>query len=314
MITILKKIIYPPTVIRMFLILLGFESLILAFYSPLSETPFVYAAYVLSAYALVVSVSWAAQIGKKVKNIRKGFIKRHGLVARYVSDHYFRVFVGLAMSLFINLGYAVLKAVDAVLSSSAWSGFVVVYYIALCLVRFYLMTKFLKDKEHDSEKEVRYYRGTAFFLLLMNLVLTVLIYKIVQEEEAYIYPGYIIFAYAGYTFYSFGLSVYHMVKYRRFHSPLLSAVKTVGFTTALVSILSLQAAMLTQFGTEHDFSHQIANGLTGLTICMAILLISVFMLVQARRMAKRSFSNQIGNNHKKEKGVGENDTYTCGRG
>lgn len=291
LLTGMKKLLYPPVPLRVCLIVLGFGSLIPAFYSPLSETPVVYGAYVWSAYALAMAAAWAVRIGRTLRKARKRFIENHGLAARYVSDRYFRVSISLGCSLVINLAYAALKAVAAVLISSAWTGFIAAYYLVLSFVRLYLMTRFSKDKEHDPAKEIRTYRWTAMFLLFINLALTALIYKIVQEGESYTYPGTIIFAYAAYTFYSFGSSICHMVRYRRFHSPLLSAVKTVGFTTALVSVLSLQTAMLTQFGTEQDVSHRIANAMTGTAVCLAILLISVLMFVQAGKMTKNSQSD-----------------------
>lgn len=290
LLAILKRWIAPPAFIRIILILAGFGSLIPAFWSPLSETAFVYAAYTLSAWALASSAVWAVKAGRSIKNAGIKRVREHRLAARYASDHYFRVSLGLAGALFVNLGYAGLKAVTAIVFSSRWTGFIAAYYIALSGVRLYLMTKFLKEKEHDPEKEISIYRRTAIFLLLMNLALTVLIDQIVHEGETYTCPGTIIFVYAGYTLYSFGSSAYHMVKYRRFQSPLLSAVKTVGFTTALVSVLSLQTAMLTRFGAESEAFHRLANRLTGTAVSGAILMISIFMLIPSNIISKKKRS------------------------
>lgn len=284
---LVKKIIYPPVLVRIPTIIIGFCSLIPVFGFSISQPVFVYAAYVLSAYALVLFVAWLCQKGRALKDVRQYLIRRNGIAARYISDRYFQVFIGLVFSLTVNLAYAVLKAVSAILTSSGWTGLIAAYYIALCMVRFYLMTRLLHEKEHCIECEIPYYRRTAGFLLLINLALSVLIYKIVEEGETYTYPEYVILVYAGYTFYSFGSSIHHMRKFRRYRSPLLSAVKIVGFTTALVSVLSLQTAMLTQFGTEHDFSHQLANAITGTVVCAVILALSVFMLVRSHKMGKR---------------------------
>lgn len=288
-----KKMIYPPVCVRIWIMVIGFISLIPVLGLSISDVFLAYAAYLISAYALILLLAWICQKGKILAGrAKQNILQKHGIAARYVTDQYFRVSVSLACSLLINLGYAVLKAVSAILFSAEWTGFIAAYYIALCIVRVYLMTRFLSAKEHCWEQEVLYYRRTAVFLLLINVSLSALIYKIVQEGETYTYSGFIIFAYAGYTFYSFGSSIYHMVKYRRYHSPLLSAVKVVGFTSALVSVLSLQTAMLTQFGTDHDFSHKMANAITGTVVCTVIFLFALSMLNRSHRMEKKDSERQ----------------------
>ncbi|WP_148408771.1 hypothetical protein [Murimonas intestini] len=283
---VLRAVFYPPVALRVILMVVGFGSLIPAFFSPLADTPFAYISYILSAYAMLVAVVGAIKICGKMKEIKNRLVQENALANRYVTDHYFRVSVSLCVALVVNLGYAVLKATGAVLYASAWTGAIAAYYIALCAVRFYLMKKFINAKEKDEEKERISYRNTAVFLFFVNLALAAIVYKVVQDGETYSYPGYIIYVYAGYTFYSFCSSIYNMVKYRRFHSPLLSASKAIGMTAALVSVISLQTAMLTQFGTKGDFSRRLANALTGTAVCVAALSISIFMLVQSKRKTR----------------------------
>ena len=86
-----------------------------------------------------------------------------------------------------------------------------------------------------------------------------------------------------YTFYAVISAVFNIIKYRKYNSPVLSAAKAISFTTALVSVLSLQTAMLTLFGEEGDMMRQKYNGITGACICVIILIISVYMFVNANR-------------------------------
>ena len=47
-------------------------------------------------------------------------------------------------------------------------------------------------------------------------------------------------------------SVVHVVRYRRYNSPVMSAAKRINLVAALVSMLSLETAMLARFGSRED--------------------------------------------------------------
>lgn len=49
------------------------------------------------------------------------------------------------------------------------------------------------------------------------------------------------------------VSVIDLVKYRKYKYPVLSAAKAIRFAAALVSLLSLETAMLAQFGDDESF-------------------------------------------------------------
>lgn len=279
----IKMFFYPPAPLRVLLILIGLGTLIPVFLTSLKETPIAYIAYGFSAYSLTLLVVWCIDLVQYLKRQKDRLVQENALVGRYVNDHYFHVYVSLCVSVAINLAFAVIKIAGAYLYASLWTGLIAGYYLLLCGLRFYLMRRFVSDGEKNSKQEWKPYRNTAVLLLLLNLALTVVVYKIIWDGNSYTYPGYMIYAYAAYAFYCFGNSAYNVVKYRRLHSPLLSAAKAISMTTALVSVLSLQTAMLTEFGTDGKAYWQLANGLTGTAVCLAVLFISIFMLVQYRR-------------------------------
>lgn len=74
-----------------------------------------------------------------------------------------------------------------------------------------------------------------------------------------------------------------MVKYRCYHSPVMSAVKAVQLA-ALVSILALETAMLSQFGGDStEAFRKIMTGCTGAGVCGIILGIAVYMIAQGTK-------------------------------
>ena len=83
------------------------------------------------------------------------------------------------------------------------------------------------------------------------------------------------------------LMVMNVVKYRKYRSPVMSAAKVVSLAAALVSMLSLETAMLTQFGsTDSEMSRRIMTACTGAGVCTMILAMAIYMIYHATRELK----------------------------
>ncbi len=54
-------------------------------------------------------------------------------------------------------------------------------------------------------------------------------------------------------------------------------LRNIGYADALVSLLSLQTALLAEFGGETQIPMFWANGLTGTAVCVMILLMGSYM-------------------------------------
>ena len=96
--------------------------------------------------------------------------------------------------------------------------------------------------------EFQRYRACGIILLLMNQALVGIIVYMVTQDRGFSYPGLMIYAMAMYAFYITITAAINVVKYRKHGSPVMSAAKVVSLTAALVSMLSLETAMLSQFG------------------------------------------------------------------
>lgn len=98
--------------------------------------------------------------------------------------------------------------------------------------------------------------------------------------------GVTIYAVAAYTFYKVIISVIHVIKARRLKSPLLMAIRDIGFADACVSILSLQTAMLSAFGSGQEDVIKRMNGITEAGVCLMVLLIGVRIVHTATAMIR----------------------------
>ncbi|MGN1116791.1 MAG: hypothetical protein ACI4TH_09495, partial [Candidatus Ornithomonoglobus sp.] len=81
----------------------------------------------------------------------------------------------------------------------------------------------------------------------------------------------------------------NLIKYRKYGSPVMSAAKVINLTAALVSILSLEMAMLTQFGAAEDPSlRRLMISCTGAGVCVIVLGMAVYMICKATRELKHT--------------------------
>ena len=97
---------------------------------------------------------------------------------------------------------------------------------------------------------------------------------------------------ATYTFYAVILAIVGLFRFRRHGSPVLSAIKVVNLSAALVALLSLEAAMLQHFGP--DDSSRFRNtmlGVSGLAASLILLSMSITMIVHASRKLKQMGDN-----------------------
>ena len=96
---------------------------------------------------------------------------------------------------------------------------------------------------------------------------------------------------AAYTFYTLTMAVINMVRCRRYNSPVLSAAKAISLAAALVSMLSLETAMLNAFGgADEAVFRRIMLAASGGVVCLAVLVMGLYMMARAvkelRRMKK----------------------------
>lgn len=253
-----------------------------------------YLAYALSAYALVITITGTVGI---IGWIRRGIdshplIKKlHGIPVfeRFLYEVEFRTETTLYQGLAVNLIYAGIKLFSGIYYRSIWFITLAVYYILLAIVRLSLLM-FVRGRgnpEKDKVLELRRYRLCGIILLFMDWALLGIIILVVHQNSGFEYPGMLIYVMALYTFYATITAVINVVKFRKYKKPVLSAAKVINLTAALVSMLSLETAMLTQFGAAEDpVFRQVMTASTGAGVSMIVLGMAVFMIINATKQLK----------------------------
>lgn len=138
-----------------------------------------------------------------------------------------------------------------------------------------------------AEGELKRYRLCGFMLLIMNQALAGIVVFMVYQSRGFDYPGLLIYAMAMYSFYSVITAAVNLVKFRKHGSPVLSAAKVINLVAAMVSILSLETAMLARFGGDDDLEfRRLMTGLTGGGVCVIVIGMACFMLWRSRKQRK----------------------------
>lgn len=281
---ILRRLLFPGTAVVLISVPVAAALLLYIFSQQKEYTPAAYVSYALSAYSLTIVCASVTRFPRQ--DLQKALHKnRH--VHRYLTDVSFKTHVSLYVSFGINLLFAAVKLFYGVRYRSVWFGTLAVYYVMLAVMRF-LLLRFVNRNGigRDLALELRQYRLCGGILLLMNISLLGVVALVVLDQEGFYYGGYLIYVVAMYAFYNIISAVWEIAKYRRYKSPVMSAAKVVKLAAALVSMLSLETAMLAEFGEESgEWFRLVMTGLTGCGVCLIVLAAAVVMLrISAKRL------------------------------
>lgn len=257
-----------------------------------------YLAYFLSAYALILCISGIIRmirLGKEgicnLPHIHR--LLSNSFISRYLKDVSFRTGANLGQGFLMNILYAAMKMGLGLYYQSIWFLALSIYYFLLAFMRVFLF-HYMKKKNPAANytKELRRYRACGGMLLVMNEALVAIIVLIVQDDGGFVYPGVLVYAMAAYSFYAVILAIVSIINFRKLGSPVMSASKVINLTAALVSMLSLETALLTQFGQMDSASflafRHLMLSLSGGVISLIVLGMAFYMIIHASRILKNT--------------------------
>lgn len=243
-------------------------------------------AYVLSAYTLTV---WCFKIPYLIR-LFKSFKDENKYAQIWLKDTRLRVNVSLYGSLIWNTAYAVFQLGLGFWHHTFWFYSLAGYYIALAVMRFFLVRHTSKHKPGERmEEELIKYRACGIVFLLMNIALTLIIFFMVYWNRTFEHHEITTITLAAYTFTSLTMAIVNVVKYRKYKSPVYSASKAISLAAACVSMLTLESTMLTTFGdgTMDMTTRRIMLGATGGVISVFIIMMAIYMIVQSNKKIKQ---------------------------
>jgi hypothetical protein len=242
-------------------------------------------AYVLSFYVLTAVCFRIPDIIDFVKRIKN----ENKYIQKYIIDKHMRLRVTLVLSVIFNFIYAIFQFFIGLYHGSFWFYSMFAYYAILAMIRYFLIRHMLKhDVNEDLKLEYRKYFFSGWMLLFLNLALSVMVFFMVYWNRTFNHHEITTIALAAYTFTSFTVAIISYVKYKKFKSPVYSAAKSISLTSACVSIITLEATMLTSFGSELDIVvRKLFLGLTGGAVSVLVVFLAINIIVNGRRQLEK---------------------------
>lgn len=246
---IVRRLLFPPVWLLMILVLVCAAALTLVFRNGLDDAAPACAVYAASFYTLVCVCAFLGSVFSGQYKKAKRLVHENPLGNRYLTDVEFKNQVALCCSLAVNLLYAGTNAFSAFLYRSAWFGIFAGYYTILAVLRFLLVRYLRKDTlRRNRLTELQRARACSAILTTVSLVLLGMVFMILYQNKGSVYQGTLIYA------------------------------------AALVSMLSLETAMLSQFGEEmapKDRRSMIIA--TGTGVSLLVTAMAVYMGVRSTR-------------------------------
>lgn len=282
-----ERFLYPPGWLLILLSLISTVGLVGVFRAQANDTPLAYIIYVLSFYTLsVVCLYFYKRLPDLFQQYKQRVYSTH-YGKKYMTDINYKVRVSLYISLGINLVYAGFKLVSGIIYGSFWFDAFAVYYLLLTVIRFLLLRYMRKSRSRqDLIAEFHRYRLCGILMLVMNLALSGVVMHMIVQNPSNAYDEVVVITMAVYAFYAVTVSIIDLLRYRRYESPVILAAKSIRFTAALVSLLSMEASMLAQRGSDETF-RRLMIALTGAGVCLIVLGLSVYMILRANHAIKK---------------------------
>lgn len=269
------KLLYPNAFIFVLFLIIGYGSVISVFILGLSNHWISYISYVLSAYALTITVP---RFIKFIKWINKK-LHSNKYTNKLLTDKDLKNNINLFSGTIFNIVYGVFKFIIGIIYTSLWPGATGGYYLILGMMKLSL-TKHVIKKSNEEKQKIQY-RNTGILMFLLNAAMVVMIILMLRHNQSVEYPGFIIFAQAAYTFYILTFAIINAIKYRHNHKPLISASKAINLVGAIMSMFILQIAMVNEFGNMNDM--KILNILSGAVTSMITIGVAIYMLINSRK-------------------------------
>ena len=276
-----RNLLFPPAGCVCLLTVVSAAALVWVFVNGRDYSPAAYVIYVFAFYSLTVLCLACWRIIPGYYKRARSRVYENKYANRYLTDAAFKTHINLHRSLVINLLYAVMNAVSAVLYRTHWFAIFAVYYAIMAVMRF-LLTRYIGKNQIGKNRlgELRRARLCAYILMTVNLTLSGAVLMMVYFHRSFQYQGFLVYVIAMYTFYITTTAIIDMVRYRKYHSPIMSVSNAIKLAAALVSMLFLETAMFSQFGQEMSLENQrIMIIATGAGISVVVVAVAGYIIV-----------------------------------
>lgn len=215
---------------------------------------------------------------------------------RMISDSRDRTAAAALVSLGVNALTGAGKLVLGLYLLSPWFITNAVYYLVLgaargLTLRRYAQVRTVADPEKRHGLELAVYQKSGFFLCLLGLSYMAVCLRMLMAGDVAVFGGNIVFLIALVAFSKLATAIHGNVVNRHLKSPVVSALKIINFTDAVVSIVVTQYTLLVMTGSAHAIS---SSAWFGMGCSLLFILTGIFMLCKrkVRRMPEPGMADE----------------------
>lgn len=174
---------------------------------------------------------------------------------------------------------ALLKLLSGVLSLSVFTCVNGLYTLGMVLARYCALVGVVRTQ--TISEQYRYYRWSGVVLIAASGLYIAYSIRMYFHPVYTAYHPYLAMGIATVTFVEIGVNLRGVLVYRKNHTPLLHALKTISLATSLISLVLTQAAILS---FADDIPDPAANGILGALMGGCAVLLGIYMLRRLRRI------------------------------
>lgn len=291
---VFRLVFMPPGPIAALVVVVAALALVWAFSPWGVGNPLAYAAYALSAYALALVCAYVAR--RRPVERALAAARRNRFLGVLVDDRLYRLSLGIRWSLLVDVFWAVVNFAMGVSSWSLWFVTLGVYYLLLAVERLMLARPTGKGAfGSDMRAEHRAALGCGVLVAVTIFALSGVVVLVIRRIGGFSYPENLIYGVAAYAFYSLASSTVDFVRLREHESPALRASACVNLVVALVSMFTLEVAMLTTFdGGDQTGLRLPMLAATGGAVALLVLALGLSLAVRSGRALKRMGAGEKG--------------------
>lgn len=226
---------------------------------------------------------WFAGQVRKMHSERKIDIK--AIFVQYLGNKQDRAAMSNAASLVINALIGIGKLILGLYLLSGWFITNAVYYLILCVAKAqvlhqYNVAKRIESKQERVVLEIQVYKRGGILLCILGVSYLLVCLRMYLLGEAFVFKGYIVYLVAAVAFTKLAFGISGTIANRHLKNPLISTLKLINFTDAMVSIVVTQATLLTMEGSPHAIN---TSACFGMGCSVMFCLIGVRMMLHKKK-------------------------------
>lgn len=209
------------------------------------------------------------------------------IIEAHRNDYLFSTTASSALSALVNTAFTIFNGVLGIVYHSLWNGTICVYYLLLAIVRTIIIMaqrkESVRQSETDTQRRRRICTDTHLLLLLMDISLVIPIIVMVNGERRYTFGLIPAIAMAAYTTYRITMGIIHYRKSRKDRNPLVSELRMINLTDALLALLTLQNTLIIANGGMSS-TMKTLSAWTSTGIFAVIVFITIRSFLKAKRV------------------------------